>query len=219
MLDFGNEMIRIGPRSKSRIMNKKYATAWIYSSKRSKLVTIKMAGRLLNSIVQGLHHSMFHLLHGAKRLCSRFLKRYDLCRQEIGRWITHSNGKSKATPSDGMRLGRLLGLGSKIHVCINLNVCSTRMAGLLVNWISSFDGMEKYDLWTSNQGTQEERLQKVSNINCGFMLGSGREQARKARLLTWRDGTSQARNESSTMPQVKKNLHQWIRSFSTSTNR
>ena len=41
MLDFGNEMIRIGPRSKSRIMNKKYATAWIYFSKRSKLLQPK----------------------------------------------------------------------------------------------------------------------------------------------------------------------------------
>ena len=46
-------------------------------------VTIKMAGRLLNSIVQGLHHSMFHLLHGAKRLCSRFLKRYDLAGKRL----------------------------------------------------------------------------------------------------------------------------------------
>ena len=212
-------MIRIGPRSKSRIMNKKYATAWIYFSRRSKHVSTKMAARLLNSIVLGLHHSMFHLRHGARRLCSPFLKRFDPCKREIGPWITHSNGKNEAKPYDGMRLGRLLALGSKIHVCINLNECSTQKVGLLVNWISSFDGMEEYGLLTSNQDTQEELLQKASNINCGFMLGSGRGQVRKARLPIWKDGTSQARNESITMLQVKRNLLQWIRSFSISMNR
>ena len=177
--------------------------------------------RLCNETEDGLLTHLVEQLHlrGEKFHRSQFLIRYGLCKQEIGLLSTHFNGKKKERQYNGMKLGRLLDLGSRILVFINLNVCFTQRDGLLVNLIWFCGGMVGSASLISNLDIQVVHSQKVSNINCDFMLGFGQEQRKKEWLQTWRVGISQARSESFTGLQVKRNLHQWMVNSFRSMNR
>ena len=161
---------------------------------------------------------MFHLRHGARRLCSPFLKRFDLASKRL----VHGSPIQMARTSKAIRwdeaweIARPWFKDPRVHQPQRMFHPDGWAAGEL-DLVLRWDG--RIRLVDIKSGHSGGALQKVSNINCGFMLGSGRGQVRKARLPIWKDGTSQARNESITMRQVKKNLLQWIRSFSTSTNR